>query len=269
MEAEVSALKIAFSTNNEWFEWSTIVVLAGLVFELVVLLVFHKTASWRETSVLIAGTLIIAIGVAGEWHFGSKASAAALRLQAISDERVATLATRTEELRSANLKQAEKVEEISKATADATERAARAELALAKFRAPRTLTPEGQVKIAAEMRSFSRTPFVLGVFQELEAITLLEQISGALTSAGWPEQEWKSGGDVVLSRQGHPNAGYTFVIGLYVQADATHTADFGPIVVALAKLLSDVGIEAKAEVGRMGPNTNKDHIKILIGQKPR
>src|ERR1700733_3101021 len=95
MDSEVSALKAAFSLNNDWFEYSTIIVLAGLVFELVVLFAAHKTASWREKSVLIAGTVIIAIGVAGEWDFGSKANTAALRLQAIADEKVATLTRET------------------------------------------------------------------------------------------------------------------------------------------------------------------------------
>jgi hypothetical protein len=74
----------------------------------------------------------------------------------------------------------------------------------------------------------------------------------------------------VLTRGGgHPIAGYTFVTGIYVQADASHAADLGPIVGALATLLSGAGMEAKAEIGRMVPNTNNDAIKILIGQKPR
>jgi hypothetical protein len=86
---EVEALKAAFSFNNALFEWSTVIVLGGLIFELVMLLAFHKTGSWKEKLVLISGTLMIALGVAGEWHFGSKASAAATRLQEISDEKIA------------------------------------------------------------------------------------------------------------------------------------------------------------------------------------
>jgi hypothetical protein len=113
MDPEVSALKLAFSINNEWFEWSTIVVIVGLVFELVTLLAVHRTTSWREKTILIAGTLIIAIGVAGEWHFGSKASAAALRLQAIADEKVAVLS--------------KDAAEAKKGAADASERAAQLE----------------------------------------------------------------------------------------------------------------------------------------------
>ena len=153
--------------------------------------------------------------------------------------------------------------------ADANARALEAQLALEKFKAPRTLTSERQTTIAAEMKRFSGTPFVLGVFQEQEALALQAQIESILTEAGWVEQEWKSGGDIVAVRPGRPNMGYTFVTGLYVQADNSHAPDFGPIVEKLAKLLSDAGIEAKPEIGRMAPNTNNDAIKILIGQKPR
>jgi hypothetical protein len=169
MEAEISALKLAFSTNNEWFEWSTIVVLAGLVFELVTLLAFHKTASWREKSILIAGTLIIAIGVAGEWHFGSKASVAALRLQAISDEKVATLGKDAADAKkdAANaIEGAAKLEKEAKEAqaaiaganaraAEASQKATEAQLALERLKTPRTLGPNRQQAIANAVRPFA------------------------------------------------------------------------------------------------------------------
>jgi len=74
--------------------------------------------------------------------------------------------------------------------------------------------------------------------------------------------------DIVLGRAPRPNFGYTLVIGLYVQADNTHASDFGPIVRALAAALTDAGVSAKPEVGRMAPDTNNDAIKILVGKKP-
>jgi hypothetical protein len=152
--------------------------------------------------------------------------------------------------------------------ADAKVRAANAELALEKFKAPRTLSIALQSKITEQMKAFAGTVVTFGVFQDPEALSLLDQVSETLTSAGWVEQEWKSGGDIVLTRGGgHPIAGYTFVSGLYIQADNTHAADFGPVVQKLAGLLSSEGIPVHAEVGHMAPNTNNDAIKILIGQK--
>jgi hypothetical protein len=156
------------------------------------------------------------------------------------------------------------------AIADANARASEAQLALEKFKAPRQLSSAQQSTIAAEMRLFPGTPVVFGAFQDPESTALLQQISDVLISAGWVEQEWKSGGDIVMNRGGdHPIAGYTMVTGVYVQADIKHAADFGPIVQKLAKLISGAGIETKPEVGRMAPDTNNDAVKILIGQKPR
>jgi hypothetical protein len=148
--------------------------------------------------------------------------------------------------------------------------AAKANLELAKIKAPRLLSAALEASLIAEIKRYSKTPVVFGVFQDPEALGLLDQLSKALLAAGWTEEEWKSGGDIALTRGGsHPTAGFTSVAGVYVQADAAHANDFGPIVSRLAKLLSDAGIEAKAEVGRMAPDTNNNAIKILIGQKPR
>lgn len=160
--------------------------------------------------------------------------------------------------------------EANAAAERAKAEAAKANLELARIKAPRALNSAQQTNLTAEMRPYSKTPVVFGVFQEPEALALLDQLSKVLTSAGWIEEEWKSGGDIVLTRSNpHPPAGFTSVTGVYVQADASHGSDFGPIVAKLAKLLSDAGIDTTPEVGRMGPNTNNDAIKILIGQKPR
>jgi len=144
-------------------------------------------------------------------------------------------------------------------------------IALEQRLADRTLSPKDRAKITREMLLYKGTPVVFGAFQEPEAEDLMEQISSVLLSAEWVEHEWKSGGDIVLTRAPpHPIAGVTYVRGVYVQADGSlHVADFGPIVRELAKLLTDAGVPATAEVGRMGANTNNDDIKILVGQKVR
>ncbi|MEI9925562.1 MAG: hypothetical protein WDN50_20830 [Bradyrhizobium sp.] len=174
-----------------------------------------------------------------------------------ANERIAELSTQSEQLR--------------KDTAEAQRGAAEAQLDLAKFRAPRILSAEQLDKLVVAMRPFAGTPVTFGVFQDPESAAFLEQISTALLSAGWVEQEWKSGGDIVWTRAPpHPIAGFTYVTGVYVQADGpSHSSDFGPIVVKLAKLLSNAGVEAKSEIGRMPENSNNAAIKILIGQKPR
>ena len=179
MDSEISALKLAFSSNNDWFEYSTVVVLAGLVFELVVLFALHKTASWREKSVLIAGTLIIAIGVAGEWHFGSKATAAALRLQAIADEKVAMLASETA---SAN-----------EAAGKANERAAELKLALEKeiaARQPRRITAAQREQIVEALKLEPKGPISVTwkLFDE-EAVQFGKDVLETLRAAGYDPKE--------------------------------------------------------------------------------
>ena len=47
------------------------------------------------------------------------------------------------------------------------------------------------------------------------------------------------------------------------------TPDFGPAASALAAALSDEGIDAKAEIGRMPPPMKTNAIAIQIGQKPQ
>jgi hypothetical protein len=186
MDAEISALKLAFSINNEWFEWSTIVVLAGLVFELVTLLAFHKSASWREKSILIAGTLIIAIGVAGEWHFGSKASTAALRLQTISDEKVASLAKDTADARKDAAEAVERAAKLEKDAELAKERAAKAELELAKIKTPRTLGPSRQQTVANATRPFIGQRYRAAISQAADdGVAFWESLYVALQGAGW------------------------------------------------------------------------------------
>src|SRR3979411_1792911 len=64
----------------------------------------------------------------------------------------------------------------------------------------RTLSSEKMADITAQMISFAGTPVTFGVFQDPESFALLDQLSRLLVSANWIEQEWKSGGDIVMTR---------------------------------------------------------------------
>jgi hypothetical protein len=246
--SDLAALKssLAFWEIVEYVSAAT--VLIGVIGEYIAEFTSFAAKRSVEKSLAKLSTLVLIIGLAVELLSLVKTSQLSGRLIASLEEQTAQANARA---------------------AEASAHAVEAQFALEKFKAPRTLSFEQQAKIIGEMKQFSGTPFVLGVFQEPEALALLTQIEDILIKAGWVEEEWKSGGDVVYSRQGRPNIGYTFVTGLYVQADYSHAADFRPIVMLLASLLSDAGIDAKPEVGRMAPNTNNDAIKILIGQKPR
>lgn len=80
----------------------------------------------------------------------------------------------------------------------AEQRAAEANLELAKLKTPRFLTIDALQHISEQMKPFASVPFTMGVFNDPEAIDLMIQIDSALVTDGWQETEWKSGGDIVL-----------------------------------------------------------------------
>jgi hypothetical protein len=130
--------------------------------------------------------------------------------------------------------QATEILTLQGAIADANARALEAQEALEKYKAPRKLSPEQQAAITEQMRPYAGTVFTMGAFNDTEPIDLMQQIDRALLDAGWKETEWKSGGNLALSRPGHPNFGYVVLAGVYAQADRSHAENFGPIVARLA-----------------------------------
>src|SRR5437867_2032527 len=87
---ELEALKTTLVRNQEISGWCTIAVFAGLVAEYTILLWLkrHDLSRTELTLTILAG-LAIAGGVYGEFHFGSKASEAALKLEEISEAKIA------------------------------------------------------------------------------------------------------------------------------------------------------------------------------------
>jgi hypothetical protein len=274
MESEVAALKLAFSINNEWFEWSTVVVLAGLVFELVTLLIFHKTASWREKSILIAGTLFIAIGVAGEWHFGSKASAAASRLQAISDQKVATLAKDAASAKkdAANaIARAAKLEEeaaaFGKQIADANARVSEAQAALVKAKAPRTLGVPRQQFIADAIRPFAGQRYWVAISPAADdGPAFWESLYATLKGAGWVYVP-PAGPPTV----GNPPAGIPIAAapGVEIVFDPTKETQLIPSALALGNALHADGtaVAVNRDIQSSQNEADRDILLIRIGAR--
>jgi hypothetical protein len=84
--------------NNTWAEWCTVIVFGGLLVEYTILLWLKRNEfSKREIVLTIIAGVAIAGGVYGEYFFGSKASTAAMALQADAEERVAKLNLRSAE----------------------------------------------------------------------------------------------------------------------------------------------------------------------------
>lgn len=88
-----ASLKSAFDTATSYGEWSTGVVVVGLIIEFVALLFFGKEMSKWEKMLLVVGSVVVVIGVGGEYTFSGRAATAAKGLQRASEERMADLAS--------------------------------------------------------------------------------------------------------------------------------------------------------------------------------
>jgi hypothetical protein len=102
--SELETLKAALVNNHRFTEWCTIAALIGLVVEYAILLWLKKADLTRfEAALTVMAGIAIAGGVYGEYHVGSKASDAALRLQELSDRELALLRVEAARLTSENL----------------------------------------------------------------------------------------------------------------------------------------------------------------------
>ena len=74
--------------------------------------------------------------------------------------------------------------------ADANLAAKQAQLELAKFKEPRTIAPEDQERIIADLKEFTGQKYSVSVFPDPEALALLLVVDAMLKSAGWVETEF-------------------------------------------------------------------------------
>jgi hypothetical protein len=234
--------------------WSAWLIVSALIMEAYAGWYFSTPDKpWYETTFLIAANLLIAAGVYGEIRFGRKADTVGKALQQISDEKIA---------------------ELKRQAAEATQRAARAELELEKIRTPRKLTGAvQQAEITNQLKPFIGTNFDSAIVPyDPEAADLLLEIETALKNAGWTLIPWISPDDLIFDRtqSGRPNAGIVSATGVFVAADPNGDRALWNASRALASALNSVNIAALA--GPIPPtvkSTNAHAIHLLVGAKPR
>ncbi len=152
----------------------------------------------------------------------------------------------------------------------ANERAAKAELELAKFKAPRVLKPEQLAAITAAMRAFPGTQFdvAVGPFGDPEPEVFGRSISSALIAAGWSQTDWDTlDVQMRLTRPGGAAIGFAAVTNVIVDIHPSQTGRLWSAAQALAASLRAQGIDADAEQGSGGRNTNETAIHVMIGRK--
>lgn len=262
MGSEVEALKVTFSTNSNWAEWATLAVFVGLLGDIVVIFIFDlfdKNKSWWEIILAGAATTIIAGGVWGELHFGHRATDTSSQIQALLERQTADANERAVKAELDAAKANARVKEAEARAAEARASAAKAELASLQLQekfAPRYLTAS-QVK-ELRIKLFALKPLFKGravkIFAQAadpEAAAFAQQLKGAFDSAGLATE---------LGLGTQFQIVYTGVLVEYTQQPQNILLAAG-----IFEALSSVGIVAALAVL---PPEQPPLIRIAIGGKP-
>jgi len=273
-------LKSSLATLATYSRLATLTILVGIVIEFFAIFVFSKDTSWKERGTLGFATLLIALGLAWEWEISKEEEALANRLERISEESIANANERAAQANlqasEANAKAAEAIRDVATQrtlTARATQRAEEAKLDLAKFKAPRVLTPEQAKSFVQEMSAFKGHKVLIAAISDtaFEPAILAQQISLALKEAGVNAE----------TRPGYIRNLPIRTPGVLVR----HTTgnDKGTrFALTITKALNDRGIKAvriggldeetirrlEKEEGLSRNHENLEFIAISVGEKP-
>lgn len=195
--------------------------------------------SWLEFGGTIA-LLLVALGVGYEF---------------IADRLAAPLRKRIEIARETEMG------ELQKEIADANARAAEANLALAKIRTPRTLTPEQRERIVRAMSAYSGQGFAIGAAPDPEARELASAIGMALISA-----KWQAGSPTSAIQAGL--IGLATGRGVEIEWHSSSSQRTRDVGAALAKVLEEQGL---VTTSRANPKSRLflEAIGITVGTKPQ
>jgi hypothetical protein len=86
---EIEAIKTLASNSQVWADWSTLVVVIGLIGEIIITFSYTKDKPLSEIVLGVICGIIIALGVFGEYRYGKKAAQANAQLRLISDTKLA------------------------------------------------------------------------------------------------------------------------------------------------------------------------------------
>lgn len=208
---------------------------------------------WHAPPMPLLGGLLVTIGVLGEVLFS--------RLVVLTSEKLQDLAD-------------SEVSQAKKQAAEALERAAKAELDLARLRQPRML--HDKVVLIAHIKPFSGTKYNFeSVFQDSESVDLLIQIEGILSSSGWIRQKGL-GKFPALAIWGQTDAVSVGVYsGIHIVVEDTGS-ERGPLwtaaealgAVLRSSLGPDSNIAAGVVVAAQASPTSIQIIHINVGKKP-
>ena len=150
--------------------------------------------------------------------------------------------------------------------AEANLAASEAQLELARLKEPRTVAPDDQARMIANLKSFAGQKYSASVFQDPEALALLRVLEAMLKSAGWVKVKFPNR-SILVSVDGinAPPSFHSGVIATIGRNDDVSAA----ALLALSDALSRAGIPCRralhpSELQDKSPNT----ILIAVGKKP-
>jgi hypothetical protein len=213
---------------------------------------------------LIIFGVFVAIGVVGEsitgflhWRRSGQLQSVQTAENLAQQKEIARLSNETASARGG-------IAEANARAADANARALQAQVELAKFKAPRTLTQEQQDRITSKLSAFSGTQFdaAVGPIGDPEPELLLRVIETTLEKAGWAQIDWK-GAKMQLATPGKKIAGLSSVTNVIVEADPP----LAQATFELAAALNAEGIAALAQGSSNDATANTNTVHIMIGRK--
>jgi hypothetical protein len=237
-----SQLKADISTNEKRAEWGAWLIVAGLVIEVGLAIIFHEGKSLTETWAPVFATSLIALGVYGEIHFGRRAGEAHQALQLSTEAKLT----------------------------DALTRAAGTEQELIDFRRPRRhlMTAANRALLISRLSQFAGTEFDTGLSPGGEPMHFLWDLEETLTAARWAQLPWgvNAVGVQVVHRNLRPLAGSINAENVEIHLDSSSRIALLPAATALMAALAEIGIVAW-EAPFNVQNIHTHAIHILIGPK--
>jgi hypothetical protein len=228
-------LQSRYEFNSAWADRIAFLIVAGLAIEIAAVFILHKPP--LEGALTIVANLLIVLGVWGELIFARRAKEAGDGIVAQANAGAAVANARAEE----------------------------AKLELARLTTPRSLTAEQQSELTERAKPFAGTPFDMFIKPDKEPLDLANQISVALTAAGW---NWVPVNTLMgLNRVVKPTIGMTTATGVAVQMHETKKAEWEAAILAVANALHSAGIVTRAEEIEDESVTDAA-VHIRIGAKP-
>ena len=143
--------------------------------------------------------------------------------------------------------------------------AAQAQLELARFKAPRTITPDQSMAVVQAVRGFEGQHYAFSSYGDAEALNYVGQIDRVLTKAGWVRVPSQLGAiEVMVGGMTVGQSAGTRGVVVLIGEDNSESA---PALAALARVLNDVGIVCGKGFAPTLKGKRPKAITIVVGQK--